>query len=227
MNIKRFSLAFAIVIVFIITINRPTYAQSEDVPRYEIGAQFSSLTLYDFNTDAPRTEAGFGGRFTVNLNKYVALETQVDLFPREVRNRNYYSGGRMTTALFGVKAGKRFERFGLFAKARPGFAYISETSGKFNADTRLPTLTSRIEPAADFGIVAEFYPSRRLVTRFDIGDTIIRYRQRQRDFPRFRPEPLPNPNDIFDPANFELVPFIVPASTTHNLQFSAGIGFRF
>jgi hypothetical protein len=57
---------------------------------------------------------------------------------------------------------------------------------------------SKTEAAFDAGGVVEFYPSRSTTVRFDLSDTIIRFRDRG-----------------------------YPTETTHNLQFSAGFGFRF
>jgi hypothetical protein len=69
----------------------------------------------------------------------------------------------------------------------------------------------------DVGGVLEFYPSRRIVVRFDGGDTIIRYNQRTFDFLVF---PMGSTTPV-------LTPITQPAYTTHNFQFTAGVGFRF
>lgn len=53
-------------------------AQSDDVPKVELGAQFTSITKPDNNNGA--TEPGFGGRFTFNLNRSVALEAVGNFF---------------------------------------------------------------------------------------------------------------------------------------------------
>jgi hypothetical protein len=71
--------------------------------------------------------------------------------------------------------------------------------------------------ATDVGGVVEFYPSKRLVTRFDAGDTIIHFGSR------------PAQVIAFDAATstFSLIPFTLPSRTTHNFQFMASVGFRF
>jgi hypothetical protein len=189
-------------------------AQAEDAPRYEVGGQFSILRRREPSTD---TRPGFGGRFTVNLTDNVAAEAQVDFYPGE----SPFKGGRMTSGLFGFKAGKRYQRFGIYAKARPGFVHFSRAFAGF---TEVPTTgnppSSFFEPqfrgqtefAVDLGGVVEFYPTRRIVTRFDVGDTIIRYKER-------------TTNVVV--VNNGLLPFTQPGETRHNIQFSAGIGFRF
>jgi len=218
----------ALVSLFVFfSLQQQAQAQAEDVPRFEIGAQFSSLTIREpsFSNDF-RTEPGFGGRVTFNFNAYLAAEAQVDFYPNDSRRGNVFSGGRTTTGLFGVKVGKRFERFGVFGKARPGFVRFGRSLTGFTLDPNsgspftavLPEFRGRTEFATDIGGVLEFYPTRRIVTRFDIGDTIIRYRERTVNFPFLNPGPPPT----LTPGTF-----IQLSDTRHNFQFSAGIGFRF
>ena len=98
-------------------------AQAKDAPKVELGVQFTSLTLSEsFNSP---TEPGFGGRVTYNVTDNVALEAQFDFFPTNERFRGYRTGGRIAQGLFGVKAGKRYEKFGIFGKVRPGFTSFS------------------------------------------------------------------------------------------------------
>jgi len=60
------------------------------------------------------------------------------------------------------------------------------------------------------GGVFEFYPTSRILTRFDVGDTMIRYPSRD------------------TPQGFiNTPPLNLPAELRHNLQVTAGIGFRF
>jgi hypothetical protein len=215
-------LALGTLFVFF-ALHTQAWAQSEDVPRYEIGGQFSTLTTRNTISD---TRAGFGGRFSVNLTDYLAAEAQADFYPgNDSRGVSEFTGGRTTSAVFGVKAGKRFERFGIYAKARPGFVHFSRTLSGFHVDPNIlpsPTFVAdfrgRTEFATDVGAVLEFYPTRRIVTRFDFGDMIIRYRAHTTSFPVL---------NATTPPVVSLVPFTRPADVTHNFQFSAGIAFRF
>ena len=208
-----------------------TRAQSDDAPRTEVGVQFTSATLIEPVGSGSDTRPGFGGRVTYNLTGSVALESQVDFFP--INERRSYDGGRTVQALFGVKAGKRFERFGIYGKARPGFVRFSRAVTGYErvpfppsfiapeqfpgGEFPLPRFGARTEFATDIGGVVEFYPSRRIVTRFDIGDTIIRYGARTRAFQVYEGTPLRS----------VVREFRQDAITTHNFQFSAGVGFRF
>lgn len=201
------------------------HAQQGDVPsRIEVAVQFSSLT---FSTQSPRgagvaavgrgkTEAGFGGRFTFNLSKHVALEAEGNFFPHEDFT-DFSTGGRMLQGLFGVKAGRRFGRFGIFAKARPGFAHFSSVFTQIGTTTfdvsgqpvTFPIFGPKRKTyfSMDLGGVLEFYPSRRVLTRIDVGDTIIHY-----------------PSASSFPFSVSLVP---ASRTSHNLQVSVGVGLRF
>jgi hypothetical protein len=194
-----------------------TRAQSADVPKYEVAAEFSSLTL-----NPGHTEPGLGGRFTYNLNKNVALEAAAYFFPRTCE---FCATGRITEGLFGVKAGKRFQKWGIFGKARPGLVSLSK--GAFNlvpigGGGPFPfTVESRrlTNFALDVGGVLEFYPSHHIVTRFDFGDTMVRFGQRTTGF-QLITDPITGVTTLG-------APIISPAYTGHTLQFTAGVGFRF
>jgi hypothetical protein len=188
-----------------------TQTQSDDPPRFEVGIHFSALTLTPSN--AYRTEVGFGGRFTLNVNKHVALEAETTLFPNSGNSGEIRAGGNAVEGMFGVKAGKRWQKFGVFAKARPGF--VSFSDGHPIYDLSNPSFINfRAERATHFatdvGGVLELYVSRRIMTRFDVGDTIIRYGA----------QTIANP--FPPPLNFN-----INDTTRHNLQVNGGIGFRF
>lgn len=188
-----------------------TTTNNDELPRFEIGAQFTSLS-------ANPSRVGVGGRFTININRNFALEAEGNVFPGKKFD------GRAAQGLFGVKIGKRYEKFGVFAKARPGVFYQSQ--GSYNAVLR-PNVApgepfpfdfktrSQTSFALDAGGVLEFYPTRKIVTRFDFGDTII-----------------VTPPRTIDVATFEngvpvVQSFRLSTRTTHNFQFSAGVGYRF
>jgi hypothetical protein len=201
-----------------------TKAQSGDVPKIEVGIQFTSLTKPNF--DGARTEPGIGARFTFNFNRSVAFEAVGNLFPHSCS----FCGGNLADnsgiikqGLFGIKAGKRFEKWGIFAKARPGVVNFGQgkTIYTINGTGSTAFFSSRREGqsnfAADLGAVLEFYPSKHIVTRIEGGDTLIHYGSRQASFPSFDP----TTNSLI------LVPFTTRAETRHNFQFAAGVGWRF
>jgi outer membrane protein with beta-barrel domain len=206
-------------------------AAQDTVPRFEIGGHFSLLSrnkptpLFSSPTIVSddfdhETRAGFGGRFSYNLTDYLAVEAEGNFFPKSGESDLSVPDGHIYQGQFGVKAGKRFSKVGIFAKLRPGFVGFSRVSQL--TGTRTITFGNQQFTVGDFRIgkesffstdvggVLEVYLSRRIITRFDIGDTIIRYGTFRR------------PGISVSQAILER-----PAETRHNLQFSAGIGLRF
>jgi hypothetical protein len=155
----------------------------EKVRTYEIGGQIFSFSGHDLGFGW-----GAGGRFTYNLNNQIAFDSEVNFFlPDE-------GPAYATQGLFGIKAGKRTKHLGVFAKVRPGF------QTNFVVNER-----EQARFALDVGGVAEFYPNRHVILRFDAGDVIIPFR-----------------NDVVGQGLFAQ-----RLDTTHNFQYSLGIGIRF
>ena len=199
-------------------------AQSDSDPgKVELGVHFTSITKPDF--DGGNTEAGFGGRFTFNFNRSFAVEAEGNFFPHKCRTCISENVGNLSQGFIGIKAGKRFNKWGIFGKARPGLASFSGGNFDIVLIQSLPgtfpvfdiNRSRATNFAFDVGGVIELYVSRRFFTRFDGGDTIIRYPERR--FNSF----------LVDPVTFAVTPItsIRPAETRHNFQFSAGIGIRF
>ena len=194
----------------------------ERVPRYEIGAQFTSMFVDDPTNDCGfcllrsfqriHAEPGFGGRFTVNLTEKIAVEAEGNYYTRRLIDFPN-PGGHMFQGQFGVKVGKRQESWGWFVKARPGFVGFTRVFELGN-DGLIPPRNSHFVkkryPSVDLGGVLEFYVSRHWIARFDIGDTIIRYGAHR------------TPQLIMS-----MPVFTRPAETRHNLQVTTGFGFRF
>lgn len=208
---------FPVAIVCLLLAQSNARSQSDPLPRFEAAAEFTTLGRDAFAGN--RTEPGVGGRFTVNMNEAFAFEGAVYLFPRQCID--CVENGRMTQAVAGVKIGKRFKNWGVFGKARPGVVSYSEGVSDTISIPFQPFLFGlerrRVTSfAADVGGVVEFYPSPRIVTRFDVGDTIIYFKRRTQSAV------------LFDPINGARVfPFTRPARTDHQFQFVASVGFRF
>ncbi|HEX8353533.1 MAG TPA: outer membrane beta-barrel protein [Pyrinomonadaceae bacterium] len=195
--------------------------QEHDPPKVEIGVHYSSLSLSLPGFRGTENAPGVGGRVTYNLNDYFAVEAEGNLFPSGTQ-QDYTTGGAAQQMQFGAKVGKRWNRFGVFAKARPGFVSFGKTFA--------PTLVDlggfgyvqfdrerKTHFSMDVGGVVEFYPSRRVLVRFDAGDTIIRYGEHAELQPVPLPPAIPGVSSIGT----------APAQTKHNFQFTAGVGFRF
>jgi hypothetical protein len=211
-------------------------AQSDE-KKVEIGGQFSFLQVPTLTANSTgivcvtipcpttaltrdtNTDVGFGPRIGYNATSYLTLEAEMNFFPRD----RDLEGGRKVQGLFGAKVGKRFEKAGIFAKARPGFVRFSR--GDFIGSPLaicpavFPLPIGCFQPVAktnfaiDIGGVAELYPSTNTIIRLDAGDTIIRFGDRR---------VAANSNTL---SSLVVVP--LAAETKHNLQLSVGFGFRF
>jgi hypothetical protein len=177
--------SFVVVICALAISASTSVAQTSDPPRFEVGGQFSLLNFDVFDNFGyrRRNEFGGGGRVAININRYIAAEAQVDHFPQNdsvlIGTIDVPLWGSKTLAVFGVRAGVRNNRFGVFGKARPGFIYFSDVPGFACIIGSGPCPQPRKTVFAfDVGGVVEYYPSRRTVLRVDLGDTVIRQDQR-------------------------------------------------
>lgn len=203
--------------VILLTLSMASYAQSQK-NKIEVGVQATSLTLFgpgfpDFSGDV--SELGVGGRVTYNFNKAIAAEAEVNFFP--AKNSFFISGGRALQAQFGIKAGKRFEKFGVFAKVRPGFLTLDDVfsvqpgSTAIFAGITIPNARIARETyfTTDIGGVLEFYPTDRVLVRFDAGDTLVRY-----------------PSRLYFGVTPNMFEIVRSCKVKNNFQSTAGIGFR-
>ena len=213
-------------------------AQSDD-KKFEVGGQFSVLRVPRRSISVTTTPCivapcpttivttqnrdsnyGFGGRFGYRASEYLTLEAEGNFFPRD----GVLDDGKKTQGFFGVKAGKRFDKLGVFAKARPGFARYSR--GDYQAVggciAVFPPPIGCFQPVAttnfaiDLGGVFEYYPTKRTIIRFDAGDTMVRLSAR--NAVAFQASPA---------TIFSLVVVPTAAETRHHFQSSVGFGFRF
>jgi hypothetical protein len=223
MSNYKFAVTLGILLLLTLVLNESARAQSarskSEEPKVEVGAQVSGLAAGRFGG---REGVGGGGRVTFNLTKSFALEGELNYFPSAG-----FDNVRRFQGQFGVKSGLRFNRFGVFGKVRPGFINTRQDFTVFIPTPCPPGVLciQSIFPISgvnsgtgfslDVGGVGELYPSKRIVVRLDVGDTIA-----NRQEPAFF---ISQPNIVTRGI------FAIPGSgvTTHNLQLSAGVGFRF
>jgi hypothetical protein len=172
--------------------------EQEKTPKYEFAIHYSALNV----SEKSDTDSGVGVRFTYNLNDYLGVDAETTYFP----SLREGSDGNERQGLFGVRAGKRNSRFGIFAKARPGvtrFYLLGRTSpGPFPFEQGHSRFTM------DVGGVFEYYPHHNAAVRIDVGDTMVRFKT----------------GDFFF-RGFE--PVLVQRKLSHNLQISVGFALRF
>ena len=197
---------FGTIVVCLLVLGCERASAQSDTPRFEVGGQFTVLHLKEFDVSPGRNRYGLGGRFGYNITDNVAFEAEGNYFHKDSEFDT-----RITQGLFGVKVGARRKRVGIFGKARAGFLglkdrlYCAIPEGCSPAPAE-PRFFKRYALSFDFGGVVEFYLSRRLSLRTDIGDTIVRF-SRGTGLISGQPERL--------------------YYTSHNLQVHAGINFRF
>ena len=172
------TVTFCALLLLVLVLRGSVIAQSEE-SKFEVGAQFSVIGR---GASGVATNIGGGGRLTFNLTKYLALEGELNYFPSAG-----FNDVRSFQGQFGVKSGLRFDRFGVFGKVRPGFIdtrYDFRTFCLTSPSTPgTAPITFSCFPASftvgntdfslDVGGVLEFYPSRRITVRFDVGDTVV------------------------------------------------------
>ena len=195
-NIFLTPAAIALLLSFnVLRIEAQTNKQDDqNTPRFELGGQL----YYVGNSDV--ADGGVGGRFTYNFNRYFAFDTEANA-SLSVGDESIGVNGALVFA--GVKVGRRFDKVGVFAKARPGFttAFTRRTGPTFFDSERVT------KPALDLGMVLEYYPSKHSVVRFDASDVIIGFG-----------------DDLIEQVR---CPCPRRIGTKNNLYLSIGYGFRF
>jgi hypothetical protein len=194
-------------------------AQTLDDHRFEVGAQFTSINLVNFEdrlTGRGGNDSSFvkgvGGRITYNFTDHIALDAEANFFPETAFDNREF--GQKTQTFVGIKAGTRNKYAGVFAKARPGVMWFGELSTLTNCSSTFSSATfvcakpGQKDFAMDVGGIVEFYPSKRSIIRVDAGDTIVRFREEATT--------LGLNNTVR-----------IPGDTTHNLQVSIGFSYRF
>ena len=178
--------------------------------RFEVGAQFNSLNFTWINgVDHSSTELGVGLFASYNIWQFVYLDASVNFFPKDEDTGGPNDGGRILQGFFGTREGFQVQRFGFFAKVRPGFMNYSRTLTGVSLTGPMSFRYARATDfALDVGGVVEYYWTRRALLRFDVGDTLL-YNS-------------PRPFNVDGAVSYPPVP-----GRRNSLQIGIGLGFRF
>ena len=197
-----------------------TNAQSSE-PKIDVIGQFTFLRASEFASGTTRDwEPGGGGIFTYNLNKHVGIEAAFFGFGQGTPvlfGELEFLPEPEVQGLFGIKAGSRNDRYGVFAKVRPGFTRLSKAQ---DCDGEAFTSCAGKNKSAftvDYGGVFEIYPQRRIVVRVDAGWAYMSYPERRVFIPSEPGSAIPSPG-IF---------VIRDGVSKNHFQISVGAGFRF
>ncbi len=204
MGIKK---AFSVgVLVLFFALGRCDIQAQTQERKFVVSPLYTTINLRAFDS----TESGVGVRFSYDINKYLTVEAEGNLF--EFSIGDHPTDDQLASeGLVGIKTGLRNRRVGVFAKLRPGVVNFPELKVRrsfcFAIQSCDRSGRSGNRLAVDAGAVVEVYPTERLVVRIDVGDTMIRFRDDVLPgFPTFL-----RINDGF----------------SHNLQVAGSVGFRF
>jgi len=150
---------FATLSSVILLLAAATFASAQ-TPKYEVGGQ-----IFSFQSKSIGYGWGAGGRFSYNLTKNIAIDTELNGFLDDEAHV------LATQGFAGAKVGVRNKLLGVFVKARPGFM---TNFAKPLPDYATTFNTEKLNKFAfDVGAVFEAYPSRHTSFRVDVGDVII------------------------------------------------------
>lgn len=174
---------------------------------YEFGAQYSNISLPVVSQDCypaavcRKNLYGLGFNVGYNFTRAVAFDSSLNLMPGQQGTTSMIEG------LFGFRVGPRFERFGVFAKLRPGFIYYENAQPRQGDDSQ----GSLTRFATDLGAIFEYYPKHNSTLRFDVGTTLVRYLTNH-PAPIYPLGSLLSPQYIVTQGNFQM-------STSYTLHF--------
>jgi len=194
-------------------------ALAQETPRFEAGGNFVALRAGGTGSFGP------GATGVYNFKRYLSLEGSINWLPNGLGFSSIGNNSSTLEGLFGVKAGYRAEKFGIFGKFRPGLIHQSNAIRGENlvlipnalgglAITSIDRITGLTERAIDFGQVVEYYPSRHWAFRYDIGDLVV----------------FNEPITISGAGIGTIIPSSLTRTgtvATNNFQFSTGVHYRF
>ncbi len=135
----------------------PVCAQ-DTPPRVEAGVHLATVDQAALH----EKPLGAGGRFTLRLNRFVSLDSEVNRYPAGGTVTTY----PMTQVFAGARVGVMLGSIGIFGKIRPGFSRYDDTLYKPGIGTK---------PNLDIGGIIEFYSRRHVGARADFGSTVFFY----------------------------------------------------
>ena len=199
--------AFSVVIlVFVFSVGSSDTQAQTDERSLEVSGLYTSINLQAFDS----RESGAGVRLSYNINKYLAVEAEGNVF--DFRIGDHPTDEFLAAqGLLGIKAGLRNQWIGAFAKVRPGVVNFPELRVRrgfcFTPQNCDRQARSGNRLAVDAGAVVELYPTRKVILRIDVGDTMIRF------------------NDDMFFGSTDLVR--IKDGFSHNIQLSGAVGYRF
>jgi len=173
--------------------------------RWELGVQVTRATMAGVSAGELRSRPALGLFASYRIARATYADTTINIFTDSTPALSAFDGGRLRQLLGGVKLGTRMDGYGLFAKMRLGLHSQSSTV-QVAEPSRLTTGWYNAL-ALDVGAVFERYVGRRLLVRFDGGDTVAFVR----------------PTTIVIGGERQ----VVSSNPAHSLNMGFGVGWRF
>ncbi|HEY4899949.1 MAG TPA: hypothetical protein VIH91_03930, partial [Terriglobales bacterium] len=166
---------------------------------WEIGMQYSNVSLPVVSNTCSeplcrKNLSGLGVNFDYNFTRGIGFDSTLNFIPGQQGSQPMMEG------LFGVRMGVRYDRFGVFAKVRPGFIYY-ENADPIRGEMGSASLTRF---ATDLGGIVEYYPERNSTLRFDVGTSVVRYLTNQKDPHVYELGTLLSPQYYVTQGNFQV-----------------------
>ncbi len=199
---RRVSVLVCIVLILCVNL---AFAQNQKEPKLEFGPQLTQWYLPVVPNGSIHYQPGVGAFVSYNFKRYFGFDAALNFMPSPPEGSSF-AGGRVTQGLFGLRAGIQKGRVGLYGKVRPGFSRFS------NVILSVPpppddqwVFGPLTKPSLDLGGIITVRVNRRFAVRYELGDTMVFYGDR-------------NPALGAPPG---------PSYRSHNFQFATGFVMRF
>lgn len=159
------------------------FAAPIDPPRLEIGPQITEAYLPVNPVGSVQYQLAIGGLGAIRIRSWLAIDSSLVITPTIPIEGTSFAGGRLTEGFLGARLGFRTKRVEIYGKIRPGFVSFGKAILHVeSSNSALQFETGRLtEPALDLGGIVMLRISKRLAVRYDVGDTLIHYRERTID----------------------------------------------
>jgi hypothetical protein len=168
------------------------------VLRGEVGGQYTSISLPVLSANCPKgcreNLSGAGFNLGYNFTHFVGYDSTLNFLPSQNGTQAMLQGQ------FGAKIGESWQRFGIFAKIRPGFIYYKNAWPGLGSTTA----TNLTRFAWDVGGIVEVYTHRSGKIRFEAGTTVVRYLTDQPDPRMSELGTVLSPQSYVNQGNFQL-----------------------
>jgi hypothetical protein len=157
-------------------------APDTTVRRFEIGGQFTDLTLgSQYQINVPKFAFGPGVAF--NLNRHLALDASYSIMNHPANDPDIFwiEGDRASEFVGGVRAEARAKHYGIFAYGRPGVFHWTASTTTYNEilptgpTTIIYNFPSTSRFATNVGGGVEYFGPSRVRTRVELGDLLEYY----------------------------------------------------